>query len=143
MVLSIAGAGTALVANLASKIVNKVVDRIPDPRAKEEARIELEKELATSLTTLAAAQLEVNKQEAAHKSIFVAGWRPWIGWVCGMSLFWTFFAHPIASWAITLAGLDVAPPDIPIDRLFELVLAMLGMGTLRTFEKLKGVARGQ
>ncbi|MEM6683545.1 MAG: 3TM-type holin [Pseudomonadota bacterium] len=83
-------------------------------------------------------QAEINKIEAAHRSIFVAGWRPFIGWVCGLGILWAFIGHPVFEWVITLRNLDMAPPDINTDNLLELVLAMLGLGALRTAEKLTG-----
>ncbi|MEM9880195.1 MAG: 3TM-type holin, partial [Pseudomonadota bacterium] len=57
-------------------------------------------------------QAEINKIEAAHRSIFVAGWRPFIGWVCGLGILWAFIGHPVFEWVITLRNLDMAPPDI-------------------------------
>ncbi|MEM7569244.1 MAG: 3TM-type holin [Pseudomonadota bacterium] len=83
-------------------------------------------------------QAEINKIEAAHRSIFVAGWRPFIGWICGLGVFWSFIGHPIFEWIVVLKGLDVVPPNIESSNLLELVLAMLGLGALRTAEKLTG-----
>ena len=79
------------------------------------------------------AQVELNKISAAHRSIFVAGWRPFIGWVCGVGLAFAFLINPIAQWATDLSG-----PDLPIDIIMELVIAMLGLAGLRTVEKLTG-----
>ena len=79
-------------------------------------------------------QIEINKTEAAHKSIFVAGWRPFIGWVCGCALAYHFILHPIVE-----AFVDI--PDIDAGMLMHLVLAMLGMGGMRTYEKMRGVSR--
>ncbi|MEO0411824.1 MAG: 3TM-type holin [Pseudomonadota bacterium] len=87
------------------------------------------------------AQVELNKIEAAHRSIFVAGWRPFIGWVCGVGLLWAFLGHPIFEWGVALNGSDIPAPVIMTDHLMELVLAMLGLGSLRTVEKLKGRAK--
>jgi hypothetical protein len=87
------------------------------------------------------AQVEVNKVEAGHSSVFVAGWRPSIGWVCAAGLAWAFVVAPIASWSLMVLGIKAELPAIQFDHLFELVLAMLGIGGLRTFEKLRGVAR--
>lgn len=79
------------------------------------------------------AQVELNKVEAGHRSIFVAGWRPFIGWVCGIGLFFTFLINPIIQWVANKPG-----PEIPSDIMMELVIALLGLGTLRTIEKMKG-----
>lgn len=129
--------------------IARIVDKlIPDKEAAAKAKIELMKlEQQGQLSELDAivemskAQAGINQQEAAHKSIFVAGWRPWIGWMCGMGIAWVFFIEPIVSYFIAVYQPDVVPPSTNFDYLFELVLAMLGMGGLRTYEKLKGVAR--
>lgn len=77
-------------------------------------------------------QTEINKVEAQHRSVFVAGWRPFIGWVCGVSLGYSFFVAPILDiWV------DVMP-ELDTDTLYNLVLALLGLGTLRTVEKAMG-----
>ena len=86
-------------------------------------------------------QAEINKIEAAHRSIFVAGWRPFIGWVCGFGFLWAFLGHPLFEWVVTLYGIDITPPELITDSLLELVLAMLGLGGLRTAEKLTGRAK--
>lgn len=80
-------------------------------------------------------QIETNKVEAAHRSVWVAGWRPFCGWVCGASLAYAFVAYPV----ILLWYPDA--PRIEMDELMTVLLGMLGMGGLRTWEKSKGVAR--
>lgn len=86
-------------------------------------------------------QAEINKIEAAHRSIFVAGWRPFIGWVCGVGFLWAFLGHPLFEWCVVLTGSDITAPHLMTDSLLELVLAMLGLGGLRTAEKLSGRAK--
>ncbi|MDA5194107.1 3TM-type holin [Govanella unica] len=86
-------------------------------------------------------QAEINKIEAAHRSVFVAGWRPFIGWVCGAGFAWAFIFQPILNWAVVVYGLSITPPDIVTDDMMELVIALLGLGAMRTFEKSKGRAR--
>ena len=88
------------------------------------------------------AQSEINKTEAAHPSLFVAGWRPFIGWVCGVGFLFEFFVRPLLIWATSLWFPGVPVPPSLSDVILELVFAMLGIGGLRTFEKIKGVARG-
>ena len=79
-------------------------------------------------------QAEINKIEAQHRSIFVAGWRPFIGWVCGVSLAYTYIGSPILDiWVDTMPKLDS-------ETLYNLVLALLGLGGLRSREKMKGRA---
>jgi roadblock/LC7 domain-containing protein len=119
-----------------------LIDRlIPDRAAAEKAKAEMEAELIRASNEAAMAQVEVNKIEAGHSSVFVAGWRPSIGWVCAAGLAWAFVVAPVASWALLVMGVKAELPAIEFDHLFELVLAMLGIGGLRTFEKLRGVAR--
>ena len=119
-----------------------LIDRlIPDRAAAEKAKAEMEQQLVTAANAAAMAQVEVNKIEAAHSSVFVAGWRPSIGWVCAAGLAWAFVLAPIASWVLVVLGIKAELPAIHTDYLLELVLAMLGIGGLRTFEKLRGVAR--
>lgn len=87
-------------------------------------------------------QIEVNKTEAAHRSVFVAGWRPFIGWVCGTAFAYHFIIQPLLFLALTIAGKDLsALPEFDISALLTVLGGMLGLGGLRTFEKLKGKAR--
>ena len=83
-------------------------------------------------------QLEINKLEAQHRSIFVAGWRPFIGWVCGLGFLWAFLGQPLFSWVVLLMGETIVPPSIPTENMMELVLALPGLGGLRTYEKIMG-----
>lgn len=82
------------------------------------------------------AQIELNKIEATHRSMFVAGWRPFLGWVCGLGLANTFLINPWIQWITGAAG-----PKLPEDIIMELVYALLGLGTLRTIEKIQGKAK--
>ncbi len=103
-----------------------------DERAQAEAVL---RKLADHQAEL---QVELNKVEAAHDSLFVAGWRPFIGWICGVALAWTFIGHPLFEWAAALWGAKgFVPPLLAGDNLMELVIAMLGLSGLRTFEKTK------
>tara|TARA_R110000782_G_scaffold65594_7_gene133500 strand:- start:314 stop:691 length:378 start_codon:yes stop_codon:yes gene_type:complete len=82
----------------------------------------------------AALQLEVNRTEAAHKSLFVAGWRPFIGWVTGIGLLYSVLISPIlAIWLVM--------PAIDSDLLMPTMTGMLGLGAMRSYEKVKGVSR--
>lgn len=87
-------------------------------------------------------QLEINKIEAAHKTVFVAGWRPFIGWVCGLALFYNFIARDLMVWALELTTADTPPPlPLHLDVLTTIFYALLGLGGMRTFEKLQGRAK--
>lgn len=131
--------GIPIFGDIISAIARPLDKLIPD----KDLRQKLEHEITMQLATLNLAQVAVNQQEAAHKSIFVAGWRPFIGWVCGLALAWQFVGAPIAQWGLTIAGLELvyAVPKIESGNLMELVMAMLGMAGLRTYEKRHGVAR--
>jgi hypothetical protein len=88
------------------------------------------------------AQVELNKLEAQHRSIFVAGWRPFIGWICGYALLYNFIVRDIISWIITVYGSNVeAPPELAMTHLITVLMGMLGLGGMRTYEKLKGVTK--
>ena len=82
------------------------------------------------------AQVELNKIGATHRSIFVAGWRPAVGWVCAVGLAFAFLVNPILQWTIGESG-----PELPLDIMMELVIGMLGLAGLRTAEKLTGRAK--
>lgn len=106
--------------------------------------------LAHEITTMAErhaqeqamAQIEVNKAEATHRNIFVAGWRPFIGWTCGISLAWHFVLSPVVVFVTAWIGAEMPPlPTFDMDSLMTVLLGMLGLGGLRTFEKSKGLSR--
>lgn len=132
-----------LIAPAVTPIIDKLVGLIPDKNAREKAREELELELARAINQQALGQLEVNRTEAAHRSVFVAGWRPFIGWTCGIAILWAFVGQPVAAWYIAAFEPETIKtlPQVNTDHLFELVLAMLGMGGLRTYEKIKGATK--
>lgn len=130
-----------LIAPAVKPVLDKVLDLIPNVNERARAREQFERELAEAVSKTAENQAEINKIEAASSSVFVAGWRPFIGWVCGAAIAWTYLFGPLLVWYYAFYGYDVSKlPIIPTDSLFELVLAMLGLGGLRTFEKLKGVS---
>ena len=89
---------------------------------------------------LAKGQLEINKAEASHRSIFVAGWRPFIGWTCGIALMAHFVIFPATDFITANMGLEIPPmPAFDMDSLMTVVLGMLGLGGMMSFEKMKGV----
>lgn len=90
----------------------------------------------------AMAQVDVNKNEATHRSVFVAGWRPFIGWTCGIALAYHFVLHPFILFVVSLVGIEI--PELPafdMGSLMTVLMGMLGLGGLRTFEKAKGLAK--
>lgn len=121
-------------------LIGNILDRIfPDEQKANEAKLELAKLQASGELALLQGQIETNKTEAGHASRFVAGWRPFIGWVCGFALMYEYLLLPLFAWA-SLNFNWQQPPHLAMDGMLELVLAMLGVAGLRTFEKYKGVA---
>lgn len=137
-----------MIGDLIAGVVGKIIDRAwPDPAQKAQISLELEKmrqagefkEIDTAIQ-LAQMQTAVNQVEASSSDRFVSGWRPFIGWICGMALGWHFIGGPIAGWALLLAGEGTPIPTVDLGDLIIILLGMLGLGGLRTTEKIKGVA---
>ncbi len=84
---------------------------------------------------LAKGQLEVNKAEAAHKSLFVAGWRPAVGWVCVLGMFGNFITIPFSNFVLALIGIDIVIPLVPLETMMPVLMGMLGLGAMRSYEK--------
>lgn len=89
----------------------------------------------------AMAQVQVNAAEAKHRSIFVAGWRPFVGWICAVALAYHFVLQPIIVFAAGAAGIFVELPEFDMDSLMTVLLGMLGLGGLRTYEKKAGLTK--
>ena len=89
----------------------------------------------------AALQLEVNKTEAAHKNLFVAGWRPFIGWTCGLGMFGNFITIPFANFVLALLSYEIVIPLVPLETMMPVLMGMLGLGAMRSYEKTKQVAK--
>jgi hypothetical protein len=123
------------------KMVDKLVDRIPDPAARERASLEMQADLLKYAAEQSQAQMEVNKVEAAHSSLFVAGWRPFIGWMGGCALGYAFLVQPILSWFLEIVGVTTPLPEPNTDAMMALVTAMLGVTAARSFDKWKGTAK--
>lgn len=90
---------------------------------------------------LAKGQLEVNKVEAAHKSLFISGWRPAVGWVCVLGMFGNFITIPFTNFVLALLKYDIVIPLIPLDTMMPVLMGMLGLGAMRTYEKKNSVHR--
>lgn len=123
--------GLGSISDLANSVINKIW---PD-------KTEQEKQQLAAAVTIIQGQLDVNKEEAKNPNLFVSGWRPFIGWVCGVTLGYTYLGYPLLTWVSTFYNPAFHIPALGnSDMLYELLFAMLGMGALRTFEKVKGVA---
>ena len=122
-------------------IGGKVMDRLwPDPAQAAAAKLELFKLQQSGELSIIAGQLAINKEEAANPNVFVSGWRPFIGWVCGSGFAIQFVIGPMAEWGSAIYGHPVKFPQMDVGTMMPLLLGMLGLGTLRTAEKIQGVA---
>lgn len=125
-----------------------IIDRfVPDPAAKMKATMDLavlqqQGELAklAQETGLAQGQIDLNKVEASNTSLFISGWRPFVGWTCGSGLAFQFLLAPLLTWSMALIGKPVVFPTLDLSTLLTLLFGLLGLGGMRTFEKLNGVA---
>ena len=122
--------GLGAVSDLASTVINKIW---PD-------KTEAEKQQLAAAVMVVQGQLDINKVEAASPSVFVSGWRPFVGWVCGTACAWNWIGLSIVKTACVILGhpLSLAPADLT--EMLPLLFGLLGLGTLRTVEKINGVA---
>lgn len=126
--------GIGQVADLATTVINKIW---PDKSEQEK------QELAAALTVITG-QLDINKVEAAHQSIFVAGWRPFVGWVCGLALAYAALVEPLMRFAAQVWFHYTGQfPSINVDITLQVLLGLLGLGAYRTFERVRGVVPQQ
>ena len=120
--------------NPVSKILDKfVVDK--------DLKVKLEHEIKTEIQRANLAQIEVNKVEAQHRSVFVAGWRPFIGWTCAVAMAYHFIMQPIIIFALSANGIAYDLPEFDMASLMTVVLGILGLGGMRSFEKYKGITK--
>lgn len=127
---------------------SKVIDKIwPDPTTRDAAKLELFKAQQAGefraedhAIEIAKGQISVNAAEAASNSLFVAGWRPAIGWTCGAAFAFKFVLGPSAVVLMAMAGHPITLPDFDFTEMSTILMGMLGLGALRTVEKIKGAA---
>ena len=123
------------------EIGKSLIERwFPDPEKARAAEAEFLRMAAEGELKQVIAQLEINAREAAHPSVWVAGWRPFFGWAGGFGFLYATIGQPLLSWVAAMQGLP-APPSLNLDLLWVVITGMLGIGGLRTFEKAKGVSR--
>ena len=137
MSLDLTGLGSVF--DFGSKIIDKI---FPDPVQKAQATLELTKlqqsgELAqlAAETDLLKGQQAVNLEEAKSESVFKSGWRPFVGWICGTGLAMQFLVAPVATFFASAVGHPLVFPALDLSTLLTLLFGMLGMGTLRSFDK--------
>lgn len=128
--------------SIALEVGGKLIDRFfPDQTKANEAKAKLlEMQMSGELAQLSG-QIEINKIEAGSSSLFVAGWRPSVGWTCSAALAFQFIVAPLIQWGAVLYGKPVTLPALDTGSLLSLLMALLGVSGLRTVEKLNGVAR--
>lgn len=123
-------------------VVGSIIDKIiPDKAKAEQAKLELvlrQQEIQAALDTK---QIEVNVEEAKHPNIFVSGARPFILWVCGIAFAYHFVLYPIVKLIMVSSGHDINFPVFDMESLMTVLGGLLGLGTLRTYEKIKGVTK--
>jgi hypothetical protein len=123
----------------ATQLLDKFVE---DKDKKNELAHEIATMAERHAQELAKGQLEINKAEASHRSIFVSGWRPSVGWVCSIAMAYHFVLQPLIVFGVTIAGVEI--PELPkfdMNSLMTVLMGMLGLGGLRTFEKTKGLTK--
>lgn len=118
------------VASLAGTVIDKIW---PDKSEQEKAQL-------AAAVMVVQGQLDINKAEASSPSVFVAGWRPMIGWVCGSACAWNWIGLPVAKMALVMAGHPISISPADISEMMPILMGMLGLGGLRTVEKIRGVA---
>jgi hypothetical protein len=122
--------------------VSGLLDKFIEDKDKKNAiAFELSTMAERHAQELAKAQIAVNQKEAAHKSLFVAGWRPAVGWVCVLGMASNFMVIPLANFALALAESTVVVPILDLTQMMPVLMGMLGLGAMRTMEKTKGVQR--
>ena len=119
-------------------VAGKVLDKFVEDK---DLKTKLNAELKSQIISLDLAQAQTNLEQAKHSSVFIAGARPAIMWICAFGLGWQFVFQPVAVWGIAVSGADLVLPVIQTEGLMSLTLALLGLGSMRTAEKWKGVQR--
>ena len=124
------------------EIGGKVIDRVwADPVQASAARLELIKIQQSGELAQIVGQMDINKAEAANPNLFVAGWRPFVGWVCATGFGVQFVIGPLGEWVSALAGHPVKFPQMDLGSMMPLLFGMLGLGAYRTAEKIQGVTK--
>lgn len=140
-----------MIIDAALQIINKGLDlAFPDTTEADNAKQRLaEMALKGELDDLqnefqlAMGQLEVNKAESQHADIFISGWRPFIGWICGCAFAWNYLFRDLTVLLANLAGAELTPVTLDLSEMMPVLLGMLGLGGYRSYEKAKGVARSK
>lgn len=125
-----------------SKTIDSLGKAIDDTFTSDEERLQAHAMLDKIKLSPLLGQIEINKVEAQHRSIFVAGWRPAVGWICAISLCWCFIGYDLALWIVALTKSNIVVPELTnMKYVLELVLAMLGLSHLRSQDKKNGLTK--
>ena len=119
-------------------VAGKVLDKFIEDK---DLKTKLTHELKSQIVSLDLAQAQTNLEQAKHPSIFIAGARPAIMWICAFGLGWQFVFQPVAAWILAVSGSDILLPLFETEGLMPLTLSLLGLGSMRSFEKFKGIQR--
>lgn len=130
---------TGGVSQLLGPVVGRLADLIPDPEKKMEMLQQAQQALLDADAKMEAAQAAIDANEATSNNMFVAGWRPAVGWVCALALAWMVLIQPIGQWLCALFGYYPKFPNLDSSFISLLLIPMLGLGTARTVEKMAGV----
>jgi len=123
------------------KLIEPVTHILDKFVADKDLKAKLDHEIKTQFHKIDLAQIEVNKIEASHRSIFVAGWRPCCGWICAIALGYHFVLQPIILFVLSLYDLQYQLPKFDMGALLYVLGGMLGLGGLRSYEKSKGLTK--
>ena len=121
------------------KLIDPISNILDKFVADKDLKQKLEHELKTELHRANMAQIEVNKEEAKHRTVFVAGWRPFTGWVCATALAYHFILEPVIVFLLALYDIQLTLPQFDMGSLLTVLMGMLGLGGLRTYEKKQGL----
>ncbi len=133
-------AASGAVSSLVSPAVGRLVDLIPDPEKRAEEAANAASALMAADQAIASQQNAINLKEAGNESLFVSGWRPFIGWSCGAALLWQVLLAPFVKFNLAAIGYHPTLPELDSSWISAILIPMLGLGTMRTVEKLQGVA---
>ena len=123
------------------KLIDPISNILDKFVADKDLKQKLEHELKTELHRANVAQIEVNKEEAKHRTVFVAGWRPFTGWVCATALAYHFILEPVIVFILALYNIQLTLPQFDMGSLLTVLMGMLGLGGLRTYEKKQGLTK--
>jgi len=114
---------------------------IPDADTKAKLAHEIATMSQKHAKEIAQGQMAINKVEAANSNLMVSGWRPFIGWTCGLGMFGNFITIPFSNFVLALLELDIVIPLVPLETMMPVLMGMLGLGAMRTYEKKSGVSK--